>query len=256
MTFLESDKYLYSRSLPHTGAILLDVENFPLKLDLEKYLKSYCIYPITIKLAAANWCNHSIAKLDLYLHQQRYQLIHVPKEKNAADAQLLTLGSSLLLQYPHVKEITIVSGDSIFDYLHQSLQTQGCGTYKVYQLFGNIYLHDYSNNRSSVITTVNNNNDHDKKASQTTTKQDSLEQQLKKKIEQSLVKLNENSTAKITLTQLSQQFKNDYHQSLSEAIQSNKLTGTPSGFLKKSCHDKIQMELKDNNYYLSLKDWN
>jgi NYN domain len=252
MTFLESDKHLYSRSLPHTGAILLDVENFPFKLDLEKYLKSYCLYPITIKLAVANWCHSSIAKLDVYLHQQRYQLIHVPKEKNAADAQLFTLGSSLLLQYPHVKEITIVSGDSIFDYLHQSLQAQGCHTHKVYQLFGNIYLHNYSNNRSSVITTVNNN-DHDQKASQTTTKQDSLEQQLKNKIEQSLVKLNKNSTAKITLTQLSQQFKHDYNQSLAEAIKSNKLSGTPSGFLKKNCPDKIQIELQDNNYYLSLK---
>jgi hypothetical protein len=58
-------------------------------------------------------------------------LIHVPQFKNAADAQILTLGASLQLNYPQVKEVVIVSHDAIFNYLHQTLQRQGQNTYKV-----------------------------------------------------------------------------------------------------------------------------
>lgn len=88
------------QAISSSAALLLDVENFPLQLDLAKHLKPYCRYPLSVKFAVANWQNISIAKLDKYLHQQEYQLIHVPKDKNAADAQILTLGASLQLIYP------------------------------------------------------------------------------------------------------------------------------------------------------------
>ncbi len=82
---------------------------------MAKHLKPYCKYDITIKFAVANWQNSSISKLDKYLHQQGYQLIHVPKEQNAADAQILTLGAALQFNYPQVKEVVVVSYDAIFN---------------------------------------------------------------------------------------------------------------------------------------------
>ena len=150
--------FSYGKSLiiPPIGAILLDVENFPHLLDVEKQIKPYCKYPITIKYAAANWSNNTIAKLDLYLHKQRYRLFHVPQAKNAADIQLLAVGYSLISQYPHCQELTIVSNDSIFNYLHQSFQAQGYNTYKVYQQSGNIYFYDFRYDRTILISPLAN----------------------------------------------------------------------------------------------------
>ena len=145
---------LLSSASSYTGAVLLDVENFPLKLNLAQCLKPYCKYNITLKFAVANWQNSSISKLDKYLHQQGCQLIHVPKDKNAADAQILTLGASLQLNYPQVKDVVIVSHDSIFNYLHQALQRQGCNTYKVYQQSGNVYIDDFISDRPSIVTKI------------------------------------------------------------------------------------------------------
>ncbi|MDJ0744721.1 MAG: NYN domain-containing protein [Xenococcaceae cyanobacterium MO_167.B27] len=255
MTYFNSERYLFSRNLPPTAAILLDVENFALKLDLEQHLQSYCKYPITIKFAVANWRNSAIAQLDTHLHQQRYQLIHVPKEKNAADAQILTLGVSLLLQHPQIVEIAIVSQDSIFDYLHQTLQRQGCKTYKVYQQSGNIYCHSFADNCTYTVSTINNKT---KKNTQKTQTSKPSSQELKKilqnKIELTLSKLKRSSVKPVTVSLLSQEFKKDYQQSLSEVIKGNKLDKSVTKFLKKNCTDTIEITQKDNVYYLSLKE--
>ncbi|PSB06943.1 hypothetical protein C7B62_21420 [Pleurocapsa sp. CCALA 161] len=228
----------------YTGAILLDVENFPLKLDLAKHLKLYCRYPITIKFAVANWLNSSVSKLDRHLHQQGYQLIHVPKSKNAADAQILTLGASLQLNYPQVKEVVIVSHDAIFNYLHQTLQRQGQNTYRVYQQSGNIYLDDFVSDRNLMVTKIP-----DTIPAQAIT----LEQKIQTQIELTLTKLAQKSAQKVTLSQLSQEFKVKYQKSISETLQSNKLPKSTLNFIQKNCAKKIKIEANGKEHYLSLK---
>ncbi|MBE9046480.1 NYN domain-containing protein [Pleurocapsales cyanobacterium LEGE 10410] len=233
----------YLSPLSPTGVILLDVENFPLKLDLGQALKPYCRHPITLKFAVANWQNSSIAKLDKYLHSTGYQLIHVPKEKNAADAQILTLGASLQLNYPQVKDIVIVSGDSIFNYLHQTLQRQGCNTYKVYQQSGNVYIDDFISDRASIITKV------------FAPLQQTTEHKLRTKIELTLGGLMQKQQQKVTLSQLSQEFKLKHNKSISEVLKNHKLPKSTLGFIKKSCAGKIDIEQRNNIHYLTLKSF-
>lgn len=227
----------------NTGAILLDVENFPLKFDLAQHLKAYCRYPIMVKFAVANWLNSSVSKLDQHLHQQGYQLIHVPKSKNAADAQILTLGASLQWNYPQVKEVVIVSHDAIFNYLHQTLQRQGQNTYRVYQQSGNVYLDDFASDRNSIITKIPNDI-----PPQTI----SLEQKIQTQIELTLDQLIQKSPQKITLSQLSQEFKAKHQQSISEILQSNKLPKSTLKFIQKNCAPKIKVETKGSQHFLSL----
>ena len=240
MDFSYSQQSL-SPTVSFQGAILLDVENFPFKLDLAQQLKAYYRYPVTVKFAVANWQNSSISKLDKHFHQQGYQLIHVPKGKNAADGQLLTLGASLLVNYPRLREVAIVSQDCIFNYLHQTLHAQGCNTYKIYHRSGNIYLDDYAASTSSVIAKI-----------EATKKQHSPEQDLQTKIESIISKLTEKESDNITLSKVSQQFKLEYKQSISEALKSHKLSKSALSFIKKSCSNTVNIQEKNKIYYLNL----
>jgi uncharacterized LabA/DUF88 family protein len=242
MDFKTSPESLFQASA-YTGAILLDVENFPLKLDLAQHLKSYCRYPLTVKFAVANWLNSSVSKLDQHLHQQGYQLIHVPKSKNAADAQILTLGASLQLNYPQVKEVVIVSHDAIFNYLHQTLQRQGQNTYRVYQQSGNVYLDDFVSDRNSIITRISDG---------TNVQAVTLENKIQTQIELTLAEFTQKSQYKVTLSQLSQEFKVKYQKSISEMLQSNQLPKSTLGFIQKNCAEKIKVETNGNEHYLSL----
>lgn len=247
MGFLSLPENTSSQSLSlsaASAALLLDVENFPLKLDLAQYLKSYCRYPVTVKLAVANWQNNSIAKLDKYLHQQGYQLIHVPQGKNAADAQILTLGASLQLTYPQVKDVVIVSQDFIFNYLHQTLQRQGCKTYKVYQQSGKVYLDDFISDRPLLVTQIAQSNSNSAST---------IEQKIQTKIELTLAELIQKSANKVTLSQLAQEFKRKYQHSIAETLKQNQLPKSTLNFIKKSCTNKIKVEASSSTHYLSLK---
>ena len=241
MDFNTSPEYSSSQVSSYTGAILWDVENVPLQLDLVRYLKGYCRYPVMIKFAVANW-HSNVAKLDRHFHQQGYQLIHVPQSKNAADAQILTLGASLQLTYPLVKEVVIVSHDTIFNYLHQTLQRQGVDTYRIYQQSGKVYLDDFLSDRSSLITKVSECNP-----------QPTIEQQIQSKIELTLAELTKKLSEKVTLSQLSQEFKAKYKKSISETLKSNKLPKSTLSFIQKSCANKIKVEANNNRHFLSLK---
>ncbi|MEL6441179.1 MAG: NYN domain-containing protein [Cyanobacteria bacterium J06621_8] len=235
-----------SPALSLSAAILLDVENFPLKLDLAKQLRPYCRYPVSIKFAVANWQNSSIAQLDKYLHHQGYQLSHVPKDKNAADGQILTLGASLQLMYPQVKDVVIVSQDFIFNYLHQTLQRQGCNTYKVYQQSGGVYLDNFISDRPSLITQITQKNVNSTPI---------VEQKIEKKIESTLFELIKKSPNQVTLGKLSQEYKRKYQYSISETLKQNKLPKSPLNFIRKSCSNKIQVKADSSKktHYLSLK---
>ena len=243
MNFINRDRNS-SYASSKVSAILLDVENFPLKLDLCQYLKGFCEYPIILKLAVANWQNNSIAKLDRDLHLQGYHLIHVPKAKNAADAQIMTLAMTLPLDYPQLKEIVVVSQDTIFNYLHQSLRRQEIATYKVYQQSGNVYLYDFWNDRQSMIT----------KVSQSAPAQ-IIEQQICSKIEIALSELIANSSNRVNLSQVCHKFKSKYNQTISETLKSNKLPKSTLKFIQQSCDRKIKIEASEQGYFLSLKSF-
>ena len=209
MTLLESQFNLYPRRISPTTALLLDVENFCLKLDLEQYLRAYCNYPIKIKLAVANWRNNAIANLDSFLHQQRYQLIHVPKGKNAADAQIITLGTSLLLQYPEIAEIIVVSRDSIFTYLHHNLIRLGCTTYQVYQQSKNIYIKDVLNNRTHAIAIPKENSRQEKNSTKKLS-EENIKTTVLSNIESIIEKNNSDSDKELTIDSLCQEYKKEY----------------------------------------------
>ena len=247
MNLQNSPAYLSSPVLSNSGAILLDVENFPLKLDLAKHLKPYCKYDITLKFAVANWQNSSIAKLDKYLHQQGYQLIHVPKDKNAADAQILTLGASLQFNYPQVKDVVIVSQDSIFNYLHQALQRQGCNTYKVYQQSGNVYLDDFICDRPAIITKIPHLDQQPNKE-----QKQNPQQIIKNKVEQTLIELAQKSEQEVTLSQLCQEYKIRHKKTISETLKGQKLPKSTLNFIKNNCANKINVQAKNNIHYLSV----
>jgi hypothetical protein len=142
-----------------------------------------------------------------------------------------------------VKEVVIVSHDAIFNYLHQTLQRQGQNTYRVYQHSGNVYLDDFVSDRNSIITKIP-----DDLAPQTI----SLEQKIQTQIELTLTKLIQKSPQKVTLSQLSQEFKVKHQKSISEILQSNKLPKSTLSFIQKNCAAKIKVEAKDNEHYLSL----
>ena len=252
MTLLDSQFNLYPRFVSPTAALLLDVENFCLKLDLEQYIKAYCNCPIKIKIAVANWQKNSVANLDLFLHKQKYQLIHVPKGKNAADAQILTLGTSLLLKHPQITEIIVASQDSIFDYLHHNLISLGCKTYKVYQQSNNIYIQDMSDNRTNTIAIPKKNLSQTNDSLKQSPNQD-IKSTIRSNIELVMNKISDSQDSVVTISSLCQEYKKEYNKNLSEAIKNNKLGSSPIKFLKNSCSDKIKINQKNNIYYLSLK---
>ncbi len=162
-----------------------------------------------------------------------------------------------MLFLTQVKEVVVVSYDAIFNYLHQSLQRQGCNTYKVYQEAGNVYVDDFISDRNSIITKVSNH-----------TQTPNIEQEIQTKIELTLVELIQKSQQKVSLSQLSQEFKVRHQKSISEALKDHKLSKSTLGFIKKSCSNKskstlgfikkscsnkIHIEIQNNIHYLSLK---
>lgn len=125
--------------------------------------------------------------------------------------------------------------------MHQTLQRQGCNTYKVYQQEGNVYLDNFGHADASVIT-----------RSQPTQEQ-SIERSIKDKIELTLNKLTKQTKEPVTISQLSSQYKQDYQQSISQMLKSHKIGGTASKFIIKNCAAKINIEQKNKIHYLSLK---
>jgi hypothetical protein len=80
----------------------------------------------------------------------------------------------------------------------------------------------------------------------------SLEQKIQTQIELTLAKLIQKSPQKVTLSQLSQEFKVKHQQSISEILQRNKLPRSTLKFIQKNCAAKIKVEVKGNEHYLSL----
>ncbi len=120
-----------TRSANGIAILLLDAENLKLDINAEKFLTGLCNYPLQVKIAFANWRNHTMGKQDAELYERGYQLIHVPGGQNSADAQMITMGVSISRHYPDVKEVFVCSSDWLLTNLCNELQTQGITVYRV-----------------------------------------------------------------------------------------------------------------------------
>ncbi len=119
------------RSPQGIAILLLDAENLKLDINAEKFLAGLCHYPLQVKIAFANWRNHTIGKQDAELYERGYQLIHVPGGQNSADAQMIAMGVSISRYYPDVKEVFVCSSDWLLTNLCTELQIQGLTVYRV-----------------------------------------------------------------------------------------------------------------------------
>lgn len=120
-----------AKSRRRISILLLDAENLKLDINTETFLARLCKYPLQVKIAFANWRNPSIGKQDAELYERGYQLVHVPGGKDSADAKMIALGSSILRQYPTVKEVFVCSCDGLLTHLCNQLQNQGLTVYWV-----------------------------------------------------------------------------------------------------------------------------
>ncbi len=116
---------------PGIAILLLDAENLKLDINIEKFLAELCNYPLQVKIAFANWRNHTMAKQDAELYDRGYQLIHVPGGQNSADAQMIAMGVSISRHYPDAKEVFVCSSDWLLTHLCNELQSQGMTVYRV-----------------------------------------------------------------------------------------------------------------------------
>ncbi|WP_413166775.1 transposase [Capilliphycus salinus ALCB114379] len=109
--------------------LLLDAENLnDLDGDVESFLSDLSRYPLTVKLAFANWKKTGG---DSELFQRGYQMIHVPLGKDSADAQMIAMGAAISQHYRHAKEVFVCSSDWLLTYLITELEHQGFLVYRV-----------------------------------------------------------------------------------------------------------------------------
>ncbi|MHA2032941.1 MAG: NYN domain-containing protein [Candidatus Kariarchaeaceae archaeon] len=90
---------------------------------------------VTIAKAFGNWKSPSIAKMAGPLSAQSFELIHshAPvKRKNSADIEMITNGIETALQYPNLSIFYLISGDSDFRPLVNSLRRNGKEVYIIY----------------------------------------------------------------------------------------------------------------------------
>lgn len=130
------------------AVLLLDAENIHLPEAAEDWIAQFCHYPLQTKIAVGNWRN--LGSRDQTLHQQGYQMIHVPSGKNGADLKMTAVGASLLLFAPKVKEVVVCSSDGDLDHLKQTLSTQGLKVYQVRQQNSSLVL---TNGRPQALST-------------------------------------------------------------------------------------------------------
>ena len=123
---------------PPISILLVDAENIPLDVEMEKLLTNLSPYPLQIKIAFANW--KSLGKKDAYFHGRGYELIHVPVGKNSADIKMTAIGSSILIDYPNVQEVFLCSSDGDFNHLFTTLQRHGLTVHWVSRKADNVKI--------------------------------------------------------------------------------------------------------------------
>lgn len=184
--------------------ILLDAENLCLDNKLENILETVANYPIQGKYAFANW--RSLGKKDLDFHQRGYHLIHVPPDKNNADLKMTSLGLSIAIQYPHIKEVFVCSSDRDLHHLSNSLLSHGLKVYRVFR-----------QNNELTVSEINSDRQYHYPLKETVEIMSLADCiiALKEIIQQA----GQNSNSSwIQLAKLSQEFNKKYHLSLSQIV--------------------------------------
>ena len=124
--------------LPFTACVILDLENLGITDCLEAILEEKAKYPLTTRIAVANFVNSP--KVSKKLHNKMYSMLHVPKYTNSADAQMITAGCLLFMNNPQVKEVFICSNDQIFSSLQKTLVHLGKEVHLVTRTGKNLYV--------------------------------------------------------------------------------------------------------------------
>jgi hypothetical protein len=96
---------IFRTLLPPNSCFLLDLENQGFNAKLEAIVDRAAKYPLSTKIAFANFANRS--QVSAELHRRMYSMVHVPKVTNAADAQMITTGCLLFLNNPQTKAVKI-----------------------------------------------------------------------------------------------------------------------------------------------------
>jgi NYN domain len=124
--------------LPPNSCFMLDLENQGFNAQLEAIVDRAAKYPLSTKIAFANFSNRS--KVSAELHRRMYSMVHVPKVTNAADAQMITTGCLLFLNNPQTKEVFICSNDQIFSFLQKTLVHLGKQVHMVTRTGKSFYI--------------------------------------------------------------------------------------------------------------------
>jgi AraC-like DNA-binding protein len=192
---------------PHQSSfsiLLLDAENLSLNLKIEEFLSTICTYPLTVKLAFANWRN--LGEKDLEFHNRNYELIHVPPGKNNADRKILSFGSSITLHYPAAKEVFVCSSDRDLNPLCQQLLSYDLLVYRVSQNAGKFAIANQKTGAIQIYSSVNQ---------LVISAWEELLEQIKEVIKEEQSK---NQTYWVKLSKVSSVFQNKYNLKISQAI--------------------------------------
>ena len=141
--------FIHRFVLPPSAALLLDLENQGIMDSLEVILEKQAKYPVTTKIAVANFINRP--KVGMKLHRRMYSMVHVPQATNAADAQIITTGCLLFLNNPKTKEVFICSNDQIFSSLQKTLIHLGKEVHIVKRKGNNLYIDNALLTDSSIV---------------------------------------------------------------------------------------------------------
>jgi hypothetical protein len=129
---------IFRTLLPPNSCFLLDLENQGFNAKLEAIVDRAAKYPLSTKIAFANFANRS--QVSAELHRRMYSMVHVPKVTNAADAQMITTGCLLFLNNPQTKEVFICSNDQIFSFLQKTLVHLGKAVHMVTRVGEKLYI--------------------------------------------------------------------------------------------------------------------
>ncbi len=227
---------IHSYYLPPTTALLVDEENFHISCEINNAIDKIAKYPLTTKIAFANFTNRP--KKSLELHQAGYSLIHVPQLKNAADAQMIVTGCLLFINTPQVKEVFICSNDNIFVFLQKTLVNLRKKVHLVKRQGDHLYINHQLVSQSIPTPTINY---------PTINTITELDEEIIKLVLQITQKEN---TSAIQVNLLGSQFANTYGQGVNAFLSEFKLGIKFIDFLK--LNPRLNVIQHKNSHYVCL----
>lgn len=234
------------------AVLLLDAENIQLTVDIETFLQSRCSYPITCKIAFANW--RALGNLDQLLHERGYDLIQVPGGKDAADGKMIAYGCQLREVQRKAKAVFVCSSDAVMVSLCNYLFQQELEVYRVVRQDGQIKVSKYpggkvvtfsprETNVTVADTPANNNGKENPASTSVNSTEKSPVDANRALIEQKLVKIiHEASTDKktIELSKLGQEYIQRHGEAITKTLTRLKLGGDFKKFVSNSSCLKLE----------------